>query len=66
MKFRSQTCDSSLPHTDDPLLFQETSFELAKHRSGMSVEGHVELYRLVKGTTVIAHHAAEVLTSVKS
>ena len=44
---------------------QETLSELAKHRSGMGVGGHVELHPPVRRAVVAAHHAAEVLANAE-
>ena len=48
------------PCTDD-ILLQETLFELAEHRSGAGVRGHVELHPLVREAVVAAYHMVEVL-----
>ena len=52
------------PHADDFLL-QETPFELVELRSSAGVGGHVELHLPVRGASVTAYHATEVLAGAK-
>ncbi|RZB78162.1 2-oxoglutarate-Fe(II) type oxidoreductase hxnY isoform G [Glycine soja] len=52
------------PHFDDHL-FQETPSELMEHRSGVDVEGHVELHLSVRGAGIAIHHMMEVLAGTE-